>query len=112
LENSLLVVWTSADKEVAEKMIFMYSTNAKIRGWFEEVTILIWGPSSKLTSEDPDIQSLIKKAMDSGVKIDACKACADMYGVADKLIDLGIDVKYAGVPLTEHLKSDGKILTF
>ena len=112
MENKLMVVWSSADKEVAEKMVFMYSTNSKIRGWFDEVTIVIWGPSAVLACEDADIQKLIKNAIDNGVKMDACKACSDMYGLSDKLIDLGVDVKYAGLPLTEHLKANGKVLTF
>lgn len=107
-----MVIWSSADKEVAEKMVFMYSTNSKLRGWFEDVTIVIWGPSAKLSCEDSDIQALIENAIDSGVKMEACKACADMYGLSDKLIALGVDVKYAGLPLTEHLKSNRKVLTF
>lgn len=30
----------------------------------------------------------------------------------DKLIALGVDVKYAGAPLTLPLKVNGKVLTF
>lgn len=112
MENKLMVIWSSADKEVAEKMIFLYSTNSKIRAWFQDVTIVIWGPSAKLACEDSHIQDLIKKAIDNGVKVDACKTCSDMYGLSNELIDLGVDVKYAGAPLTEHLKANGKVLTF
>lgn len=112
MENKLMVIWSSADKDVAEKMVFMYAINAKIKGWFEDVTIVIWGPSAKLACEDTDVQGLIKKAIDKGVKMDACKACSDMFSLSDELIDLGVDVKYAGLPLTEHLKANGKVLTF
>lgn len=112
MENKLMVIWSSADKDVAEKMVFIYSTNSKLKGWFEDVNLVIWGPSAKLASEDSDMQNLIKKAMDAGVYVSACKACSDMFGVSDKLIDLGVDVKYAGLPLTEHLKANGKVLTF
>lgn len=49
----------------------------------------------------------------AGVELFACRACADNYGVSDKLSNLGIDVKYMGVPLTEILKKgDWKTLTF
>jgi hypothetical protein len=47
-----------------------------------------------------------------GIVVYACKACADQYGVADKLKELGIDVKYMGEPLTDFLKSDAKVITF
>lgn len=49
---------------------------------------------------------------DTDVELQACKACADMYGVSDKLVSSGVDVKYMGKPLTEMLKTDWKTLTF
>ena len=47
-----------------------------------------------------------------GVVIEACIACANMYGIADNLKELGFDVKGMGRPLTEYLKSGVKVLTF
>lgn len=35
--SRLAVVWTSGDREVARKMVFMYTLNAKGRSWFDEV---------------------------------------------------------------------------
>ena len=110
--SKLLVVWTSGDREVALKMVFMYTFNAKKRGWWEEIRFLIWGPSSKLLSEDEELQKGTKQMMEAGVEVVACKACADLYGVSDKLESMGIEVKYMGVPLTEMLKSDWTTITF
>ncbi len=42
-----------------------------------------------------------------GVRFEACKACADMYGVSDELSALGVDVKYMGEPLAKLLQDDG-----
>jgi len=110
--SKLLVVWTSGDREVALKMVFMYTFNAKKRGWWKEIRFLIWGPSSKLLSEDKELQEGIKQMNEAGVELVACKACADLYGVSEKLESLGIEVKYMGVPLTEMLKSDWTTITF
>lgn len=110
--SKLLVVWTSGDREVALKMVFMYTFNAKKQGWWEEIRFLVWGPSSKLLSEDKELQAGIKQMKEAGVELVACKACADLYGVSDKLEALGIEVKYMGVPLTEMLKSDWTTITF
>jgi hypothetical protein len=50
---------------------------------------------------------------EAGVELVACKACANIYGVADKLAGFGMDVKYMGVPLTEILKkSDWRTIAF
>lgn len=47
-----------------------------------------------------------------GVELLACKACADRYGVSETLQDIGIEVKYMGVGLTEMLKGSWTTLTF
>ncbi|MDP3436685.1 MAG: DsrE family protein [Bacteroidales bacterium] len=110
--DTLCILWTSGDPDVAIKMVLMYANAAKQNKWFDEVELIIWGPSSKLTSENSEIQETLTNMMKKGVKIEACKACADQYGVSDKLKSLGIDVKYMGKPLTNILKSDKKLITF
>ena len=111
--EKLAVLWTSGDPFVAHKVCFMYTHNAKKAGWWNEVQLIVWGPSSKLLAEDKGLQTAVKAMMADGVVIKACKACADSYGVSDDLAALGIEVKYMGKPLTEMLKSDQwQVLTF
>jgi hypothetical protein len=110
--SKLAVVWTSGDADVAYKVCFMYTNAAKTSKWFDEVTLIVWGPSSRILAGDEKLQEEIKKMMDNGVDVKACVACANMYGVADKLRQLGIEVKGMGKPLSEMLKSDWKVLTF
>ncbi len=110
--SKLMVLWTSGDREVALKMVFMYTFNAKKQGWWDQIRFVVWGPSSKLLSEDEELQKGIKDMMEAGVEVQACKACADLYGVSDKLEALGIEVKYMGVPVTDMLKGGWTSLTF
>ena len=111
--SELVVLWTSGDREVALKMVFMYTLNSKLKGWWKEVTFIVWGCSSKLISVDTELQAYLFKMKEAGVKLMACLACADMYGVSDDLEKLGIEVKYMGQPLTEFLKNDNyKVITF
>ncbi len=110
--DKLAVLWTSGDRDVALKMVFMYTLNGKMRGWWDHISLIVWGPSSKLLSIDIELQDYIKKIMEEGVEVIACKACADSYGVALELDNLGIEVKYMGEPLTDYLKSDWKTITF
>lgn len=111
-KNRLAVVWTSGDAEVAHKMCLMYTHAAKNAKWFDDVTLIVWGPSSRLLAGDKDLQSKIKSMIASGVVVQACVVCADMYGVADDLRALGIEVKGMGSPLSNLLKSDWKVMTF
>jgi hypothetical protein len=105
--DELVVLWTSGDREVALKMAFMYTLNARRFKWgWKNVTLVVWGPSSKLLSADTELQEYLSRIRDAGVKLLACKKCSDMYGVSDNLRRLGVEVKYMGKPLTEYLRND------
>lgn len=111
-KEKLVVLWTSSDREVALKMVFMYTINAKLKGWWKDVTLIIWGPSSKLLSEDEELQNYISSIKDSGVELLACRACTDEYGITEALEKLNINVIYMGEPLTTYLKDGAKVITF
>lgn len=113
-ENSnekLTVLWTSGDREVALKMLFMYTINGKAKGWWNDITIIIWGPSAMLLSKDKGLQEQVKKAMHVGITFEACRACADLYGVIAELEELNIDVKFMGEPLTQRIKDKVNLIT-
>ncbi|WP_340112362.1 DsrE family protein [Maribellus mangrovi] len=109
--NKLAVLWTSGDPDVAEKMVFMYTLNAKKQGWFDEVVLIIWGPSAKLSVENKMIGDYIKRMQEAGVKTEACYYCAQMYNVHEKLAEMGVDVKGMGIPLSDYLKDGWKVLS-
>lgn len=110
--NQLVIVWTSDDPYLAERMVLMYAHAAKTKGWFEEVVLIIWGPSAKMVSENVKIQEKLKAMQEDKVEIQACIACASAYRVVDDLKNLDFEVKGMGKPLTDYLKSNAKVLTF
>jgi hypothetical protein len=110
--DSIVVLWSSGDKEVALNMVLMYTYNAKKRGWWDDVRLIVWGPSSKVLSEDQELQEKIREMQEAGVLVEACKACADRYGVSEDLEQLGIHVYYIGKQLTAYIKEARSIITF
>jgi hypothetical protein len=112
MSDKLVVVWTSGDPYVAERVALMYTHNAKIQGWFKDVTLVVWGPSAKLISENIKLQEKVKAMQKDGVVVEACIACSNAYGVTEDLKKLGYDVKGMGKPLTDYLKNGVKVLTF
>ena len=48
---------------------------------------------------------------EAGVVVEACVACARMYGVDEDLAEMGIDVKGMGTPLTKYLKEGWSTLS-
>lgn len=108
--DQLLVLWTNDDKVAAMQMVLLYAKNAKVHGWWGEVTLLIWGSSATLVAGDTEVQRVIRGLQRSDVRTIACKKCAENLGLVDDLEKLNIDVFYTGEFLTEWLKSDREVL--
>jgi hypothetical protein len=105
------MLWTNAQKQTVHNMVFMYSVNSMLHGWWDEVTVLIWGEPARLSAEDAEVQADIARAKEAGVRVIACKACAENLGTVDALEKQGVEVFYTGVFLTDWLKSGDKLLT-
>ena len=108
--EKLYILWTSSDKETFKNMISMYSLNSIKNGWWDEVEIIIWGGSTKLAGEDEEVQKEIKKLLDGGVIVEACKACSDKLKASSTLKELGVTVKYMS-KLTDIIKNNEKLIT-
>ncbi len=110
--DKLVIVWTSGDVYVAERMVFMYTHAARSKSFFKEVILIIWGPSAKLAAENLKIQRKLKHMQEDGIRIKACITCAKEYGVVEELKEMGFEVKAMGKTLSDYLKSNVKVLTF
>jgi len=42
-KSHLFILWTNGNPITAEKMVFMYSINSLLKGWWEHVTLIVWG---------------------------------------------------------------------
>ena len=110
--KKLNVLWTTGEKDVALRMIFVYLMNAKGMGWYDTINLIIWGPSAKLLAEDSLVQEELDFLIQSGINVEACLGCTETYGVTEKILALGIPVRLMGEVLTEYLHSDDRMITF
>ena len=110
--DTLVVLWSSGDPDVAEKACLMYTHAAKRNKMFNEVILIVWGPSEKLLAENEMLKEKVAAMQKDGVIVQACVACANMYGVADELKVCKVDVRGMGGPLTDYLKRDYKVISF
>jgi len=110
--DTLVVVWSSGDPEVAEKACLMYAHAAKKYKWFNEVILIVWGPSEKLLAENAMLKEKIAAMRKDGIIVEACVACSNMYGVTNELKACEVDVKGMGLPLTRYLKRGYKVISY
>ena len=110
--DTLVVVWASGDPDVAEKSCLMYASAAKKFKWFEEVILVVWGPSEKLLAENTALKEKVAVMQNDGVIVQACIACSNMYGVTNDLKVCKVDVMGMGVPLTKYLKRGYRVISY
>ena len=110
--DTLVVLWSSGDPEVAEKACLMYASAANKFKWFDEVILVVWGPSEKLLAGNAVLKEKVSQLQKSGVMVQACIACSNMYGVTDTLKVCQVDVKGMGVPLTKYLKRGYRVVSY
>ena len=110
--DKLLIVWSTAEIEVAKKMVLLYSSVILPRGYWDRAHLMIWGPSAKLLAEDEALQEMVSQIEATGVELSCCVVCSDEYGVTEKLALLGIEMMHTGELLTDALKEDWKVITF
>jgi hypothetical protein len=104
--EKLTILWTTDNVETAKNMLLMYTLKSNMNGWWKECNLITWGPSNKLICDDPEIQLFLKQIQEAGVRVYACKRCAEAYGIVDQLEALGIEVKLMGEPFTEYLQDE------
>lgn len=109
--QTLHILWTNADPTTARMMVFMYAANSKLHGWWQNVTVIIWGATAKLAAQDEAIREHMAFCARQGVRFSACITCAQELGVADTLKNQGIELIPWGEPLTELIKSGAPLLT-
>ncbi|MCL2493805.1 MAG: DsrE family protein [Clostridiales bacterium] len=109
--NTLHILWTNDNMDTSRFMLMMYSTNSMLRGFWDNVTVIIWGATAKLVSENEAIQEYLKIAQHAGVRFSACISCARQLGVAEALEALDIEVIPWGPPLTEIIKNGAPLIT-
>ena len=108
----LHIIWTNADPVTSEHMVMMYARNAMLNGWWDRVTVVVWGAPQALILKNEAVRLKMQLAMQAGVEFSACISCALNLGLAEALESEGIEVIRWGEKLS-LLKQKGKhILTF
>jgi len=111
MNDKLNILWLTDNKETIFNMLSMYVINSKKKGWWDNLNVILWGPSVNLVAHDMQVQTEIKEMFQNGVTIEACRDCCNNYGVVPIIEKMGISVRYMGAPLTQYIKDGEKILT-
>lgn len=110
MKKEVLIQWTTSNKNTTLNMVLLYAHNAKLKGWWDEVNILIWGDSQNLVKEDVEVAQALKNAINDGVSVVACKHCAQVQKTEEALEECGVNLMYTGEYLSHWIQNDKKII--
>lgn len=110
-KRRLHILWTNADVETSILMVMMYAKNSLARGWWDEVTVIVWGATAKLVAEDESVREHIRIAQGAGVAFSACVSCARQLGVISALEKMDVEVIPWGEPLTRIIQGREPLLS-
>lgn len=110
-ERHLHILWTSPDPVTAEHMVMMYARNAMLNGWWDEVTVIVWGAPQKLILENEAVRLKMEIARQAGVEFTACISCARNLGIVSELEAAGIETIRWGEKLSLLMQNGKHVLT-
>ena len=105
------ILWTTDNKETALHMVCLYAHNALLKGWMDEVEVLVWGASQRLIVEDAEVRAKVEAMIRDGVKVVACLKCADSLEITAPMQTCGIDVHYTGELLSTWINSAESVIS-
>ena len=109
--EKLTVLWTSGDKDLAQKVVFRYIDNILDKKVWSGIRLIIWGPSVKLAGKDKEIREKLSVFIDEGVEILCCTICADEYDVALPIETLGIKLDMVEDEITRTIQNHEPLLS-
>lgn len=110
-KDRLYILWTNADPVTSRLMVMMYAKNALKNGWWDKITVIVWGAPVKLLAENSELQEECRLAQRMGVRFEGCITCAGELDLVKEMEDLGIVLRKWGPPLTQIIKEGGYLIT-
>ena len=107
----LHILWTNGDPDTSENMVLMYARNAMLNGWWDKVTVILWGAPQKLVFENEAVRLKLEIARQAGVEFTACISCAINLGLNDALQRECIEVIRWGEKLSLLMQNNKPLLT-
>ena len=111
-DRHLHILWTNADVTTGKLMVMMYAKYSMKNGWWDKVTVILWGGTTRLMAESEEMQAEMRMLREEyGVGFVGCITCAKELGVAEKLAAMGIELTPWGPPLTELIRNKRPLIS-
>jgi hypothetical protein len=103
MTDKICVIIASSDRRVI-KTALQYARRTVTEKFMTDTKVFLFGPSEEVIAYDAELQDFLKRYMDVGKEVLACKWCSDDCAVSDALTELGVKVEYIGVLVSQAIE--------
>lgn len=105
MAKKVMVILANGDPDVLRSGL-EFSYNATSKEWFEDIKIILFGPSEETILNDPDCLERANDIMGLQKDVTACKWVSDNSGVSTQLHETGFKVESVGVLVSSAINDD------
>ena len=109
-DRHLHIIWANGDPVTSEDMVLMYAHNSILNGWWDRVTVVLWGAPQQTIFNNESVLLKLRLARNSGVEFSACVSCAIDLGLMEKLEEEQIETIRWGQKLSLLLQNGKHVL--
>lgn len=105
---SKVLIWLASGERSKLLPGVLWGTNAKRRGWVDEVRVVVFGDSEQTVMQDDELFSMVQEIEDTQF----CRHVAENQGTVEQLESKGANVVYVGEPIARAIDEGFTVITF
>lgn len=105
---SKVLIWLASGERSKLMPGVLWGTNAKRRGWVDEVRVVVFGDSEQTVMKDDELFGLVQEI--EGTMF--CRHMAETQGTVEQLEQKGANVIYVGEPIAKAIADGFTVITF
>lgn len=105
---SKVLIWLVSGERNKLMPGILWGTNAKRRGWVDDVRIVVFGDSEQVVMQDDELFNMVQEI--EGTMF--CRHVAENQGAVEQLESKGASVAYVGEPIAKAIKEGYTVITF
>jgi len=105
---SKVLIWLASGERSKLLPGILWGTNAKRRGWMDEVRVVVFGDSEQTVMQDDELFNMVQEI--EGTMF--CRHVAENQGTLEQLEQKGAEVVYVGEHIAKAISDGFTVITF
>ena len=106
--HKIAILWTSKDRDIFFEAVEPYCEACFTNRNYEDLTLIVWGPSVCLLSKDASIRKQLALLIEKGMNVKASGMLSAKYNCREMLTEIGAEISNVNELLTDLLRDENR----